>query len=45
MIEIRETQPFTDWMTTLRDSVAIAKITSRIRRMAFGNVGEDVSER
>jgi putative addiction module killer protein len=50
MIDIRETQPFTDWMTALRDTVAKAKIASRIRRMAFGNfgdvapVGEGVSE-
>jgi putative addiction module killer protein len=37
-------------MTARRDSVAAARIPSRIRRMAFGNfgdvapVGEDVSE-
>ena len=50
MIEIRETERFTGWISGLRDSVAKAKIAGRIRRMAFGNfgdvapVGEGVSE-
>jgi putative addiction module killer protein len=50
MIEIRETEAFTKWIRSLRDSVAKAKIASRIQRLKFGNpgdvkpVGEGVSE-
>jgi len=50
MIEIRETAEFTKWMKSLRDTVAKAKIASRIRRLAYGNpgdvkpVGQGVSE-
>lgn len=50
MIEVRETDEFRKWMRGLRDTVAKAKIASRIRRLAFGNpgdvkpVGQGVSE-
>jgi len=50
VIEVRETDEFRKWMRGLRDTVAKAKIASRIRRLAFGNpgdvkpVGQGVSE-
>lgn len=50
MIEIRETDEFRKWIKSLRDSIAKAKIASRIQRLRFGNpgdvrpVGQGVSE-
>lgn len=50
MIEIRQTNVFTDWMRGLRDHRAKAKIAARIERLALGNpgdvqpVGQGVSE-
>lgn len=50
MIEIRETETFSIWLHTLRDSQARARIAARVRRLAFGNpgdvrpVGEGISE-
>ena len=50
IIEIRETEAFSQWLSRLRDQSAKARIASRIRRLAFGNpgdvepVGEGVSE-
>jgi putative addiction module killer protein len=50
VIEIRETKTFSSWLTALRDDRARARIAVRIRRLAFGNlgdvkpVGEGVSE-
>ena len=50
MIEIRETEMFSTWLRSLRDSTARARIAARIQRLAFGNpgdvrpVGEGVSE-
>lgn len=50
MIEIRETDEFKRWVRSLSDSIAKAKITSRIQRLKYGNpgdvkpVGEGVSE-
>jgi putative addiction module killer protein len=50
MVEIRETDEFKKWIRSLRDSIAKAKIASRIQRLKFGNpgdvkpVGEGVSE-
>jgi putative addiction module killer protein len=50
VIEIRETETFSNWLLGLRDDRAKAKIASRIRRLAFGNpgdtkpVGDGVSE-
>jgi len=40
MIEIRETSTFSSWLAKLRDEIAIAKISSRIQRLAFGQVGD-----
>src|ERR1019366_10375795 len=50
MIEIRESERFSRWLTSLRDVAARARIAARIRRLALGNpgdvrpVGEGVSE-
>ena len=50
MIEVRETEFFSNWLNALRDDRARAKIAVRIRRLAFGNpgdvrpVGEGISE-
>jgi putative addiction module killer protein len=50
VIEIRETDTFSDWLRRLRDSQARARIAARVRRLAFGNpgdvrsVGEGISE-
>lgn len=50
VIEIRETETFSDWLLALRDSQARARIAARVRRLAFGNpgdvkpVGEGISE-
>jgi len=50
MIEIRETDIFTEWFDSLRDKRAKARIQVRIDRMGLGNfgdvapVGEGVSE-
>jgi putative addiction module killer protein len=50
MILIRETEVFSNWLGGLRDTVARARIASRIQRLSLGNpgdvrpVGEGVSE-
>ena len=50
LIEVRQTDVFTDWFTGLRDREARARIAVRIRRLSLGNpgdvkpVGSDVSE-
>lgn len=50
MIEIRKTDVFIQWLDTLRDIQARARIQARIERLAAGNpgdvepVGEGVSE-
>ncbi len=50
MIEIRKTEEFNKWLTSLRDAKAKAKIQVRITRLSLGNagdvkpVGEGVSE-
>jgi putative addiction module killer protein len=50
MIEIRETEAFSQWFSDLRDERARAKVLVRIRRLSLGNpgdvqpVGEGVSE-
>jgi len=50
MIEIRKTDEFDKWLSALRAQRAVAKIASRIERLAYGNsgdvkpVGEGVSE-
>ena len=50
MIEVRQTETFTDWLAALGDVKAKARIVARIRQMEMGNpgdaksVGERVSE-
>ena len=50
MVEIRRTEIFDDWASSLRDRSALARINARIRRLELGNpgdvkpVGEGVSE-
>jgi putative addiction module killer protein len=50
MIEVRETDEFSDWLSGLRDARGKAKILIRIDRLAAGNpgdvepVGEGISE-
>jgi putative addiction module killer protein len=50
VIEVRETEVFKRWMSSLRDSVAKARIAARVRQLAFGlmgdigPIGEGVSE-
>ena len=50
VLEIRETETFSSWLRSLRDSQARARIAARVRRLAFGNpgdvrpVGEGISE-
>jgi putative addiction module killer protein len=50
VIEVRETEAFSSWLSALRDDRARARIAVRVRRLAFGNpgdvkpVGEGVSE-
>jgi len=49
MKEIRNSDVFDRWLTKLRDNRAIARITTRIRRLALGNPGDsrflgDISE-
>ena len=40
MIEVRQTDIFSDWFAGLRDREARARITVRIRRLALGNPGD-----
>jgi putative addiction module killer protein len=40
MIEVRQTDVFTDWFGGLRDREARARITVRIRRLSLGNPGD-----
>ena len=40
MIEVRQTDVFTDWFAGLRDSRARARVTVRIRRLSLGNPGD-----
>ncbi len=50
MIEVRQTEVFSEWFDSLRDRQARARINVRIRRLSLGNfgdakpVGEGVSE-
>lgn len=50
MIEVRQTDLFSNWLRKLRDQNARARIQIRIRRLSLGNfgdikpVGEGVSE-
>lgn len=40
MIEIRETEHFSNWLSKLRDGIARARIATRIQRLAMGNPGD-----
>jgi putative addiction module killer protein len=40
MVEIRKTEAFERWFTSLRDRKAIARISSRIDRLQVGLVGD-----
>jgi putative addiction module killer protein len=50
MIEVRQTEEYSEWFASLRDKQARARINARIRRLSLGNpgnvkpVGEGVSE-
>ena len=50
MIEIRQTETYAEWFSSLRDRQAKARIDIRIRRLSLGNpgdvkaVGEGVAE-
>jgi putative addiction module killer protein len=50
VIEVRETETFSEWLHKLRDVQVKARIAARVRRLAFGNagdvrpVGEGISE-
>ena len=50
MIDVRQTDRFADWLESLRDRQARARINVRIRRLSLGSfgdvkaVGEGVSE-
>lgn len=50
MIELRETDEFSEWLSGLKDRRGAAKILTRIERLARGNpgdvapIGEGVSE-
>jgi putative addiction module killer protein len=40
MIEVRQTEIFADWFTSLKDRKAKARIQARIDRMEMGNFGD-----
>ncbi len=40
MIEIRQTETYSDWFASLQDSEAKARINVRIRRLSMGNPGD-----
>ncbi len=40
MIEIRQTEVFSDWLRKLRDENARSRIQIRIRRLSLGNFGD-----
>ena len=50
MLEVRQSQTYSDWFNSLRDRLAKTRIDIRIRRLSLGNagdikpVGEGVSE-
>jgi putative addiction module killer protein len=50
MLEVRQTNAYSEWFANLRDRVAKVRIDIRIRRLSLGNpgdvkpVGEGVSE-
>ena len=40
VIEVRETEVYANWFSRLRDTQARARIDTRIRRLALGNLGD-----
>ena len=40
MIEVRQTVVFSEWLASLRDAKAVARIDVRIRRLSLGNFGD-----
>ena len=40
MVEVRQTQIFSDWFARLRDRQARTRIIARIRRLSLGNPGD-----
>jgi putative addiction module killer protein len=40
MLEIRKTEQFAEWMDSLRDMRARARVQVRIERLAAGNSGD-----
>lgn len=40
MLEVRQTQAYSDWFIALRDRFAKTRIDIRIRRLALGNAGD-----
>jgi len=43
MIEVRQTELFSEWLDRLKDASAVARITVRLRRMEMGNPGDSKS--
>jgi putative addiction module killer protein len=43
MIEVRQTEQFSDWLNRLKDANVVVRITARIRRMEMGNPGDSKS--
>jgi putative addiction module killer protein len=39
MIEIRETEQYTDWFASIKDRATRVRIDVRIRRLSLGNLG------
>ncbi len=40
MIEVRQTEEYAEWFSSLRDAQARARIDIRIRRLSLGNPGD-----
>ena len=40
MVEVRQTEPFMQWLENLRDRKAAAKIAARLARLELGNFGD-----
>ena len=40
MLEVRQTQIYSDWFNSLRDRLAKTRIDIRIRRLSLGNAGD-----
>lgn len=40
MFELRETSVFANWLGSLRDAPAKARIAARVQRLAFGHFGD-----